>query len=152
MVDAAVDAGCDLIKMQKKDVETFYTADKLDAPYESAYGHTYREYRQVFEFGREDFARFDEHCRHRGVRWFATAQDVPSLEFLLGFDLPLIKVASCNARNMPFLKELARSIGAALPVVVSLAGSTLDEVDRSSNCSPVTSSGCCTAWPSIRAL
>jgi N-acetylneuraminate synthase len=130
MVAAAAAAGCDLIKMQKKDVDTFYTPDKLDATYHSPYGSTYRDYRRVFEFGREDFIRFDECCAQHGVRWFATAQDVPSLHFLLKFEMPLLKVASCNARNRPFLKEVARSIDPSLPLVVSLAGSTLPEVDQ----------------------
>ena len=59
MAERAAEAGCDLIKMQKKDVESFYSQAKLDAPYESPYGHTYRDYRSIFEFGVEDFGRFD---------------------------------------------------------------------------------------------
>jgi sialic acid synthase SpsE len=129
MADAAAGAGCDLIKMQKKDVATFYTPEKLAAAYQSPYGATYAEYRETFEFGRADFERFDAHCRALGVRWFATAQDVPSLEFLVGFSTPLLKVASCNARNMPFLKEVARLVPSATPLVVSLAGSTVPEID-----------------------
>jgi N-acetylneuraminate synthase len=129
MVDAAAAAGCDLIKMQKKDVGTFYSPEKLAMPYESPYGTTYREYRETFEFGRADFQRLDDRCRERHVRWFATAQDVPSLEFLLDFAPPLLKVASCNARNLPFLKEVARATPGETGIVVSLAGSTLPEVD-----------------------
>lgn len=130
MVDAAATAGCDLIKMQKKDVASFYSPEKLATRYDSPYGRTYRDYREVFEFDREDFLRLDEHCRARNVRWFATAQDVPSLAFLLEFHPPLIKVASCNARNVPFLKEVAVTVDPAVPLVVSVAGSTLDEIER----------------------
>lgn len=130
MVDAAAAAGCDLIKIQKKDVETFYSPEKLAAPYDSPYGQTYRDYRQVFEFGYDDFVRFDARCRAAGVRWFATAQDVLSLEFLLQFDPPMIKVASCNARNVPFLKTVAETVAPSLPLVVSLAGSTVHDVER----------------------
>lgn len=46
--------GCTYIKMQKKDIEAFYTKEKLDAPYLSPYGKTYREYRSIFEFEEED--------------------------------------------------------------------------------------------------
>jgi N-acetylneuraminate synthase len=130
MVEAAATTGCDLIKMQKKDVESFYSAEKLAAPYDSPYGCTYREYRQIFEFSYDDFVRFDEHCRANGIRWFATAQDVLSLEFLLKFELPMIKVASCNARNYPFLKEIVKSVPTSVPIVVSLAGSTSHEIER----------------------
>jgi sialic acid synthase SpsE len=130
MVEAAAAAGSDLIKVQKKDVESFYSAEKLAAPYDSPYGHTYREYRQIFEFSYDNFVRFDEHCQANGIRWFATAQDVRSLEFLLGFDLPMIKVASCNARNYPFLKEVVKSVPSSVPIVVSLAGSTVHDIER----------------------
>jgi N-acetylneuraminate synthase len=110
MVERAAWAGASLIKMQKKDVETFYAKEKLDAPYDSPYGKTYRDYRSIFEFGREDFERFDRACKQHGIGWFSTVQDIPSLEFMLGFDLPVYKLASSNARNRPLLEECARQI------------------------------------------
>jgi N-acetylneuraminate synthase len=131
MVERAAWAGCGLIKMQKKDVETFYAPGKLDAPYQSPYGHTYRDYRTIFEFGPEDFDRFNRRCRELGVGWFATVQDLPSLEFLLGYDLPLYKVASSNARNRPFLEEVARQVPRDRPLVISVGGSTLKEIEDS---------------------
>ena len=131
MVERAAAAGCDYIKMQKKDVETFYTKEKLDVPYLSPYGKTYREYRSIFEFGEEDYTRFDRHCRNQGIRWFSTVQDVPSLYFMLRYDIQLYKVASCNARNKEFLKEVARSVPKGLGIVISVAGSTLQEIEES---------------------
>ncbi len=136
MTDLAHAAGCDLIKMQRKDVERFYSKDKLDAPYASPYGRTYRDYRSMFEFGEEDFDRFDRRCRALGVGWFATVQDLPSLEFLLRYDLPLYKVASTNARNRPFLEEVARQVPRHAGIVVSVAGSTLQEIDAALGCFP----------------
>ena len=47
MVEGAAAAGCSLIKMQKKDVDSFYSAEKLASPYESPYGKTYGDYRQI---------------------------------------------------------------------------------------------------------
>ena len=129
MAERAAWAGCGLIKMQKKHVASFYSAEKLDAPYESPYGHTYRDYRSMFEFEREDFDRFDQRCRELGVGWFATAQDLQSLEFLLGYDLPLYKVASSNARNHELLREVAKQVPRDRELVISVAGSTLDEID-----------------------
>lgn len=131
MVDRAVAAGCDYIKMQKKEVETFYTKEKLDSPYLSPYGKTYLEYRSIFEFGQEDFDRFDRHCRDQGIRWFSTVQDIPSLFFMLRYEVQLYKVASCNARNKQFLQEVARNVPKGLGIVLSVAGSTLGEIEES---------------------
>lgn len=129
MVEQAAWAGCSLIKMQKKDVETFYSKEKLDAPYQSPYGKTYRDYRSTFEFGEEDFARFDKKCREHNVGWFCTVQDIPSLHFMLRFGLNHFKVASSNARNREMLMECAQSIPTDREIVISVGGSTLREVE-----------------------
>lgn len=129
MVEKAAEAGCSLIKMQKKDVLNFYSAEKLASVYESPYGHTYEEYRTLFEFNEEDFQRFDEKCKECGVDWFATAQDIASLQFLLEFDLPIYKVASSNSRNKELLAEIEMNIPRDKEVVISVAGSTLQEVE-----------------------
>lgn len=128
MAEAAAEAGCDFIKMQKKDVDSFYSQEKLDAPYKSPYGATYRDYRRLFEFGEEDFRRFDEKCRSLGVGWFATVQDEHSLDFMLGFELPKYKIASSNARNHEFLRRVSQRVPTTSEIVLSVAGSTLSEI------------------------
>ena len=131
MVERAAWSGCDAIKMQKKDVSSFYAREKLDASYCSPYGKTYGEYRAIFEFEDEDFVRFDRKCKEHGVEWFCTAQDLPSLMFMLRFDLARYKVASCNARNHALLHEFAKNVPFDRTIVVSVAGLTLKEVERS---------------------
>ena len=128
MVDAAVDAGASCIKMQKKHVETFYSQEKLDTEFASPYGHTYREYRTMFEFGREDWERFSKHCKSRCILWFATPQDLPSLDFLLRFQSGRYKVSSSNARNTDFLKAVVARVEVDSEIVLSVAGSTLKQI------------------------
>lgn len=132
MVVAAAAAGATWIKMQKKDVGTFYTQEKLDTPFDSPYGKTYREYRELFEFGRREWAAFANQCISCGVPWFSTMQDRLSLEFLLGLaNAPSrYKVASSNARDVEFLKHVADKVPVNCEIVVSLAGTTLDEISR----------------------
>lgn len=129
MVDAAAKAGASSIKMQKKDVESFYTKEKLDGLFESPYGKTYRDYRTIFEFERDDWVRFNERCRQQRTPWFCTIQDIQSLRFMIPLAMRRYKVASSNARNTPFLRAMAQSIPAEDEVVVSLAGSTLEQVE-----------------------
>lgn len=133
MVEQAAQAGASLIKMQKKDVDSFYAKEKLDAPFLSAYGKTYRDYRKIFEFDQEDFERFDRKCKEVGIGWFTTVQDLPSLDFMLKFDLPLYKVASSNARNRAFLEEIASNIPTDKTIVLSVGGSTLQQIEETLN-------------------
>jgi sialic acid synthase SpsE len=136
MVENAVQAGCDFIKMQKKDVEKFYTEEKLNSAYMSPYGENYRDYRTIFEFDEMDFKRLDAKCGEFGVEWFCTVQDRTSLSFMLRFDLDLYKVASINNRNTDFLKAVADNVPLGKTIVLSVAGSTLRQVEKSLNFFP----------------
>jgi N-acetylneuraminate synthase len=130
MVDKAAGAGCSLIKMQKKDTHSFYTPEKLNTPYESPYGKTYREYREIFEFDEADFRRFDMSCRTHDIPWFATVQDVPSLEFLLKFDLDIYKIASVNIRNSNLVSAIISNVPKDKEIIFSIGGSTLKEIEH----------------------
>ena len=129
MVKKASETGADYIKMQKKDVDTFYTQEKLNSPYSSPYGKTYGDYRRLFEFDKREFDYFDMECKKHDIKWFATAQDVPSLEFLLNYDLDMYKLASCNANKYDLLKEFSRLIPNNRTVVLSVAGRVPEEID-----------------------
>ncbi len=130
MVESAAWAGADLIKMQKKNVETFYSQEKLNSSYESPYGKTYRDYRSIFEFEHEDYQRFDARCRAENISWFSTIQDEASYEFMAPYDMPIYKVASINARNQEFLRATAECISPDKRIVISLAGSDLRQIEQ----------------------
>ena len=129
MVKKASETGADYIKMQKKHVETFYTKDKLKKAYLSPYGKTYYDYRKIFEFNKRDFDVFDKECKKYNMKWFATAQDIPSLKFLMGYDLDMYKLASCNSNNKELLTQCAAIIPVDKTVVVSVAGRTLSQIE-----------------------
>lgn len=129
MIEKAKEIGCDYIKMQKKDVSTFYTKKKLSANFISPYGDKWGEYRSMFEFNEEDYQRVDKKCKEIGIPWFSTIQDLSSLEFMLKFDLPMYKVASINARNKKFLRVLVDRVPRGKKIVISVGGSTLQEIE-----------------------
>lgn len=131
MVHAAQAAGASCIKMQCKDVESYYTPEKLDRKYLSPYGRTYRDYRSLFEFSDEEWMRFDDECSYLCIPWFCTVQDLPSLEYIRGFgDLSRYKIASSNARNVDFLQTVADVVPRWAEIVVSVGGCTLADVER----------------------
>lgn len=130
MVESAAWAGADLIKMQKKNVETFYSQEKLNSVYESPYGKSYRDYRSIFEFDHEDYQRFDLRCQADKIAWFSTIQDEASYDFMAPYDMPIYKVASINARNSDFLRATAERIPTDKRIVISVAGSDLGQIER----------------------
>lgn len=130
MVESAKLAGVDYIKMQKKDVNTFYSKEKLNSQYLSPYGKTYRDYRTIFEFSKDDFYRFDRKCKDLNIKWFTTIQDIPSMEEMLEFNLPFYKVASCNCINKNFLEAIKQNISKDKTIVISVAGRKLNEIEN----------------------
>ena len=128
LIDAAKASGCDAVKFQKRSPAVSTPATQRDARRQTFWGEmTYLQYRHRIEFGLEDYQAIDAHCRARGVRWFASAWDEPSLAFLDGFDVPCHKVPSAVLTDLPLLRAF-RATGRVL--VVSTGMSTMDEIRR----------------------
>ncbi|WP_312418923.1 N-acetylneuraminate synthase family protein, partial [Shinella sp.] len=85
MVRAARAAGADYVKVQKRDVETFYSPEQLAAPYKSPFGTTFADYRRQLELSADDFVFLDGLCKRLGIGWFASLLDEPSYRFVMNF-------------------------------------------------------------------
>ena len=107
LIDMAVDTGCDAVKFQKRSIDLVYTAEVLDAPRESPWGTTQRDQKQGLEFTLEQYQEIDRYCRDKGILWSASAWDIPSLEFLEGFNPPFHKIASAMLTYRPFVEAVA---------------------------------------------
>lgn len=108
LIDAAVEAGCDAVKFQKRTVDKVYTKEYLDGPRESPWGTTQREQKEGLEFGLEEYQEIDRYCKEKGIEWFASAWDVDSQKFLQDFNLNYNKVASAMLVNDMLLEEIAQ--------------------------------------------
>jgi sialic acid synthase len=124
MFDAAKLAGCNAVKLQKRDNRTLYTQEFYDSPYnsENAFGATYGLHREALEFDRSQYAELKIHAKKLGITFFATAFDIPSAEFLLSLDMPAIKIASGDCQNAALLKWLDVNCRKELPIIVSTGG------------------------------
>ena len=49
LIDAAVEAGCDAVKFQKRTIDTVYTQEVLDGPRDSPWGTTQREQKSLLD-------------------------------------------------------------------------------------------------------
>lgn len=108
MIVAAKQAGADYIKLQKRDVETFYTEEKLATPYNSPFGETFRDYRHGIELDKAQFEFVDRFCKDVGIGWFASILDMPSYEFIRQFEPELIKLPSTISEHKEYLTAVAK--------------------------------------------
>ena len=74
---------------------------------------SYIEYRYRVEFGLDEYEAIDAHCREgRGILWFVSCWDVPSLEFMETFELPVYyKVASASHHGWRRCSEATARLG-----------------------------------------
>ncbi len=107
MIDAAVDAGCNLVKFQKRTVDKVFSHEYLNSLFESPWGSTQRQFREHVEFGLSEYQELDAYCKQKGIEWFASAWDVDSQLFLRQFNLQYNKVASPMLTNVPLLETIA---------------------------------------------
>ena len=107
LVDCAVEAKCDAVKLQKRDINEVYTQDFLDMPRESPWGTTQRDQKLGLEFNQKEYEIIDEYCKSKKIEWFASAWDLKSQKFLRKFDLKYNKVASAMIVNTELLKLIA---------------------------------------------
>ena len=109
MIRTAAAAGADFVKLQKRDVNTFYTAEQLRAPYVSPFGRTFADYRHALELGEDDFAFVDRLCSELGIGWFASVLDLPSFEWMQRFDPTIVKLPSTISEHRDYLAHVAEN-------------------------------------------
>jgi len=108
LIDTAVDAGCNAVKFQKRDVNLVYSKEVLDSPRESPWGKTQRDQKFGLEFGIDEYQEIDRYCKEKDIDWFMSAWDLNSLKFSEKFNLKFNKIASAMIVDKNFLNEVAK--------------------------------------------
>lgn len=109
LIDMAYQCGCDAIKFQKRTPSICISESQKDTIRNTEWGEmTYLDYKIRMEFDRNDYDKIDRHCRTLGIDWFASAWDIPSLEFLRVYDCEYNKVASPMITNIELVQEIAK--------------------------------------------
>ena len=122
----AKEAGVDVVKLQFRDLDTCLTQEQKDAP---KFWHdsmiTYLEYKQELELSDGQILHFDNFCRANQIVWTASVYDIPSLNKLLQYQVPFVKLPSSQITNEPLLKALAKC---RTKTIISTGGSTEQEM------------------------
>lgn len=126
LIDAAVLAGCDAVKFQKRTPELCVPQEQRDVMRETPWGlMTYMEYRYRVEFGEKAYTQIDNHCKERGIIWFASCWDEPSVDFIEKFDPACHKIASASLTDEALLKHINTK---NRPMILSTGMSTMEEI------------------------
>jgi sialic acid synthase len=126
-------AGADAIKFQTRNNKYLFSKEAYNATYESenAFGETYGEHREALELNATELSLVKEECNKSGVKFMSTAFDEPSLDLLIHLKVDILKIASFDLGNLPFLTRIASS---QKPVIMSTGGGTLEHIRVSVEC------------------
>jgi N-acetylneuraminate synthase len=130
LVDAAADAGADIVKFQTFNASLLAgrTAQKADYQRRTTdAAETQQAMLQRLELPQSAHHALIGRAKARGIEFLSTPFDPKSLEFLLSLKLPRIKIGSGDLTNAPLLHSLA-SAGATL--ILSTGMATLGEVEE----------------------
>lgn len=128
LIDAAVLAGCDAVKFQKRTPELSVPPEQRELMRETPWGPmSYMDYRHRVEFGYQEYAEIDGYCRERSIDWFASVWDPASVDFMEEFSPVCHKIPSAAVTNADLLRRVRRT---GRPIILSTGMSTMPEIRR----------------------
>jgi len=128
LIDEAAEAGFDAVKFQKRTPELCVPPEQRDVLRETPWGLiTYQDYRYRVEFGQDEYAAIDAHCKSRDIHWFASCWDECALEFIEQFEPVCYKVASASITDDGLMRGLNQT---NRPIIMSTGMSTMGEIRK----------------------
>lgn len=123
-------AGADAVKFQTRDNKYLFSDEAYNAPYssENAFAPVYGHHREKLELKKEWIPILKSDCHQHNVKFMSTPFDEPSLDILLSNDVDILKIASFDLGNLPFINKIAQ---AGKPVVISIGGGNSSQIKAS---------------------
>ncbi len=125
-------AGANVVKFQTRNNKYLFSQEAYEAPYESenAFDDVYGLHREKLELKPEWLPILKEDCEKYGVKFMSTPFDEPSLDLIDQIGVDIIKIASFDLGNLPFINRIAKK---GRPVVISVGGGKIDQIRASVN-------------------
>jgi len=129
LVDAAAASGADYVKFQTFKASKLVSKSAQKASYQNINTGNVKENQlemlEKLELSEADHYLLRDYCVEKGIKFFSTAFDLDSLDFLKKLGLKLFKVPSGEITNLPYLEKLA---SIADEVIISTGMSTMEEI------------------------
>jgi N-acetylneuraminate synthase len=128
MIDAAVHAGVEAVKFQKRTPEISTPLEQQKQMRETPWGYiTYLDYRNRVEFNEEQYCEIDRYCKSKGIAWMVSVWDEASVDFMEKFDTPAYKIPSASLTDLGLIHK-ARATGK--PIILSSGMSTMEQIQK----------------------
>lgn len=134
LIDAAVEAGADIVKFQTfntNDLVSRY-AEKADYQKKNINNTDDTQYFMLkdLELSHEFHHKLYKYCQKKNIIFLSTAFDLSSIEFLVSLGIDRFKIPSGEITNLPYLKAIAAF---KKPIILSTGMATLGEIEAALN-------------------
>lgn len=131
MIDKAVDAGVDIIKFQTFKSEKLVSKSAQQAEYQKKNIGSSTDNSQLNMLKKLELSHFDhkeliEYCNPKGIKFFSTAFDLESVDYLHSLNIGLWKIPSGEITNYPYLKKIAQF---GEPVILSTGMCEMKDIE-----------------------
>lgn len=131
LIDAAFACNWSCVKFQKRTPDICVPENQKNILRQTPWGEmTYINYKRKIEFEKEQYDYIDWYCKQKPIDWSASVWDIPSLNFIMNYDVPFIKIPSALLNDHQLLLE---TIATKKPIILSTGMSTIEEIDASVN-------------------
>ena len=128
LIDAAAEAGADIVKFQTFKADRLATPAATKADYQNRTtdaAESQREMLRRLELTPEMHVELQAHCQARNIAFLSTGFDIESIDYLAGIGLRCFKIPSGEITNLPYLRHIGAYGG---EVILSSGMASLDEV------------------------
>lgn len=127
LIDIAVEAGCDCVKLQKRDLSAIYSENTLTHvdKQQQDLQYTLSNLKKV-ELSEIDMVKLMEYSTDKGINFLCTPWDEKSLEFLTRLNLSAYKIGSPDMSNYRLIDAIVKI---NKPIIISTGMSHVYEID-----------------------
>lgn len=127
LLDATFACDWNCAKFQKRTPDLAVPEAQKQVVRDTPWGRMpYIEYKKRIEFEKPEYDCIDAYCKQKPLAWTASVWDIPSLEFLMQYDVPFIKIPSALNTNKKIIRACC---GTGKPIIISTGMASLEEMD-----------------------
>jgi N,N'-diacetyllegionaminate synthase len=129
LIDAAAEAGADLVKFQTFNANSLVTRTAQKADYQTQTTESEESQHEMLrrlELSDDMHKELIAHCVMRNIGFFSTGFDVESVDLLVSLGQDHFKIPSGEITNLPYLRHIGR-LGKA--VILSTGMATMGEIE-----------------------
>jgi len=123
-------SGADIIKFQARDNRKLFSREAYNKIYDSenSFGRTYGQHREKLELSYKDLRELKGEIKKRNLLFMVTPFDENSLKLVSKLDVDIIKIASFDLGNLPFINLISKQ---KKIVAISTGGGNSKEIEES---------------------